>query len=454
MNKIITALMLSAVAATPAWAADAVHPALPANGEVPRGQAASNAPTEMIRVDNCAPDKNKMSAPVRKQLQEVAQHLAGKRNLRLEVAGHADDRRLPGHARNLYGDNVGVSAARAQVAADFLRSQPGFANVAIKSIGKGASEPKAHCDGKMSSVKREACLVPNRRVEILAWYDAEKPVAKAPAVVVAASAVVAVPVTAINAAPAIVASVAPVDVAKVAPVEAAKATPMDASKAASAEATKAAPVSASNAEPAAVAEIAQPAPVAEQTSAPAEAASKGFYVAADLGQARFSNAASAYLANESFYNPLVVRVGGGYRFNEYIGVESGYALVGESSIKSTGTLVFTEKLQTSVFHIAAVGTYAISDNFDVFGKLGLAYNKMDYTFSGTTTTPTSGSGSGSKTNLMFGLGVQYNIDKHYGIRAQYENFGTTSVTASFNNGKSANTDIGVSMIAVGGVYNF
>lgn len=135
-------------------------------------------------------------------------------------------------------------------------------------------------------------------------------------------------------------------------------------------------------------------------------------------------------------------------------MEAGYSLVGDSLLKSTGSVVLTETVKAAVLQVALVDTYSINSRFDVFGKLGLVSTKLDYSYASSTTVPASGSGGGTSTNLMFGIGAQYNINKRYSIRAQYEDFGKTQVTSAFSNGLRVVADIGVTVFSVGGVYNF
>ncbi len=191
-------------------------------------------------------------------------------------------------------------------------------------------------------------------------------------------------------------------------------------------------------------------------AAPAFAANQGGYVAADLGQAVFSGADFAGPnANVSFPNPGTIHLTGGYHFNQNLGLEGGLVAVGDSSVT---TIAFgasaTETLKTSALYVAAVGILPISSKFDLFGKVGLANTKMDYTSTGTLFNNLSV--SGSKTNVMFGLGGQVNFNQHWGLRVQYENFGKTDLAfpAGWVAATAATKSIGLSTFTVGGIYNF
>lgn len=115
--------------------------------------------------------ENFLSQTEREQLQALAARLAGKPNLRLSVIGHADEQRLSPRKKKIYGDNRGLSEARANAAANFLRVQPGWEGVQITTAGKGDSEPLVQCDKQRPVSEYQQCLAPNRRVEIQVWYD-------------------------------------------------------------------------------------------------------------------------------------------------------------------------------------------------------------------------------------------------------------------------------------------
>jgi OmpA-OmpF porin, OOP family len=185
-------------------------------------------------------------------------------------------------------------------------------------------------------------------------------------------------------------------------------------------------------------------------SVPAFAADQGAYVAVDLGKVNYSDTGTVTPPS-----PGSIRFSGGYHFSPNVGVEAGYSTIGDSTTNIYGAgWSQSETLKASSLNIAAVGTYSINDKFDLFGKLGAVNTKLDYTFSGVALTPSSGSGSGTKTNLLIGIGAQYNINKHFGIRAQYEDFGKTKVPVVYNNGATATGEFGLKVVSVGGVYNF
>ncbi|HEY5993902.1 MAG TPA: outer membrane beta-barrel protein [Gallionellaceae bacterium] len=180
-------------------------------------------------------------------------------------------------------------------------------------------------------------------------------------------------------------------------------------------------------------------------SAPAFAANPGGYAAIDLGSATFSGATFGGTGgNLTFPNPGSFHISGGYHFDQNVGVEVGLAGIGDSTINSG---FITETLKSSAFYVAAVGSLPLSSQFDLFGKLGLASTKIDYTSNFFVPA------SASKGNVMFGLGGQYNFSQQFGLRVQYENFGKVEFPAGtiFTNKP---VSVGLSTFTVGAVFSF
>jgi opacity protein-like surface antigen len=189
-------------------------------------------------------------------------------------------------------------------------------------------------------------------------------------------------------------------------------------------------------------------------SAPVFAADPGGYVAVETGIVGLNNARSQLsISTTSFFKNPSITFGGGYRFNQIIGVEAGYLITGNSTIKHNfGSHTITEDLKASALQVAVVGTFPISSKFDAVAKLGTAKVKVDYN-----ATINNGysfdpgfvtSASVSKTNLMFALGGLYNITPHFGIRAQFQDFGKVKLDVV------SAEDISVKAFSVGMLYNF
>ncbi len=163
-------------------------------------------------------------------------------------------------------------------------------------------------------------------------------------------------------------------------------------------------------------------------AAPAFAAVPGPYVALDVQS--WSASSTGSLGNPG----VGARIGGGYRFTQNWGVEVNYAQSGSSS--SVGGASY----KASAFQVAATGTYPINPQFDVFAKLGVSANKIS----------TSGFSlsSTSKTDLLWGIGGQYNINQNWGVRLQYEGLGKGTGSNPGGN------DFSLSTVSLGAVYAF
>lgn len=155
------------------------------------------------------------------------------------------------------------------------------------------------------------------------------------------------------------------------------------------------------------------------------------YVAIDYGTWSMTNAGV-------LPNPGALTFSGGYHFTRNVGVEVGLALIGDSTVLYPGGQ--TNYSQSAV-KAAVVGTLPVAPQLDLFGKLGFD------AISGTYTDTLNGSSSASTTNLMYGIGAQFNIDNHMGVRVQYEVLGKTK--AQFN---AVGAD--VSSFSAGFVYTF
>lgn len=190
------------------------------------------------------------------------------------------------------------------------------------------------------------------------------------------------------------------------------------------------------------------------TSTNAFAADQGLYGYIDYGLYLFSNSPKGNSMDG-------IGIGGGYRFNNYVGVEAGFSIMDVIQDKSpTCPNIFgtcpQESLNASSYQFSLVGT--MPNGF--FIKLGGANTSFDYSYSYTPCflvfcDPTSiGSGSTTKTNPMFGIGWRSDGNQTSYWRVQYEHFGKNKMTINYNNQPSTTSDIGIDVISIGLVHNF
>ena len=92
------------------------------------------------------------------------ENLGNKQNVVVRFVGYSDDVDLSGRAERIYGNQVGLSKARARRVALAIQDALDLPSSAIESDGRGADRPLA----SNATVQGRAL---NRRVEVEFWYD-------------------------------------------------------------------------------------------------------------------------------------------------------------------------------------------------------------------------------------------------------------------------------------------
>jgi OOP family OmpA-OmpF porin len=176
-------------------------------------------------------------------------------------------------------------------------------------------------------------------------------------------------------------------------------------------------------------------------SAPAAAQDAGWYIGAAYGMTSFD------LDTTGITNPTVddsdsgFKIYGGFQFNKHLGAEVGYVDAGKatfsgSAIPSLGIGAFTGDVKVTAITFAGVGTLPLNESFALFGKLGLAAwdAKASASVAGF-----AGSADDSGTDLLYGVGARYNLNKNWGLVLEFE---------------KVDTDEPVSMTSFGVRYKF
>jgi len=135
----------------------------------------------------------------------------------------------------------------------------------------------------------------------------------------------------------------------------------------------------------------------------------------------------------------------GNRFNENLAVEFGFADLGQTTVKGSGTFfgvpaIVSGEWDTSAFFGAVVGVLPVSENFSLFGKAGLAYWDVDLKGAG-------GSESDSGLGWMAGAGLQFDINRTVGLRVEWENYFDVG-----DDNKTGQSD--VQLLSAGVVFRF
>jgi OOP family OmpA-OmpF porin len=124
----------------------------------------------------------------------------------------------------------------------------------------------------------------------------------------------------------------------------------------------------------------------------------------------------------------------GYAFNPFFALEGGYAYLGKSKAdmdfrvngvpasNSVGTFNIAYKMR-AVF-IDGVGTLPLGEKWNLFGRLGLSYNKVSSDFNGEPLTllVSDNDKSKNKFGVKFGAGAGYNFTPAIALRAEWEEY--------------------------------
>lgn len=120
------------------------------------------------------------------------------------------------------------------------------------------------------------------------------------------------------------------------------------------------------------------------------------------------------------------KIFGGYKFNKYFALESGYFDLGEFGYSVTtapaGTLNGNIKLKG--WNFDAVGMLPITEKFSAFGRAGANYAEARDNFSstGAVSVPATLNASKNTYNYKAGLGVQYDFTESIGLRGEVERY--------------------------------
>ena len=118
----------------------------------------------------------------------------------------------------------------------------------------------------------------------------------------------------------------------------------------------------------------------------------------------------------------------GYKFNDYLGIEGAYNLLGTAKSENSG-----DNFTSEVTAISLSGVLSLPNDIggiSPFVKVG--YNQLSTTFN--YSSDSSDTEKDAVYNLQYGVGADYNLDDFF-IRLEYEIFGET--------GLDGNTSIGL-----------
>ncbi len=136
------------------------------------------------------------------------------------------------------------------------------------------------------------------------------------------------------------------------------------------------------------------------------------YIGAGLGQFMYEEDVPPFGSFDE--SDTAWKIFGGYRFNDYFAVEGGYADLGEPEDTLSGINV---ELDIDAFVVEAVGFVPLGQQFELFGKLGVASWDAKATASAG---GVSASADDDGTDLAWGVGGKFGVAPNFDIRAEWE----------------------------------
>ena len=187
-----------------------------------------------------------------------------------------------------------------------------------------------------------------------------------------------------------------------------------------------------------------PAAVAQQSS------SSYYYIGGGIGQARaeinderitrplFGTGLTATNINRDNHD-TAYKLFGGYQFNQNFALEGGYFNLGKFgfSARTASLGTFNGRVKIQGFNLDLVGTLPVTERFSVFARAGAQAAKTGDTYSGST--PISGfnpSPSKREVNYKAGVGLQYEVNPSFLVRAEAERYRLSDTV-----GKKGNADM-------------
>lgn len=190
------------------------------------------------------------------------------------------------------------------------------------------------------------------------------------------------------------------------------------------------------------------------------AADSGWLAGASLGQssAKMDDAriiaqlqgaglsATNFITDDSDF---AFKIFGGYKFNKYFALESGYFDLGRFDFNATtspaGT--YSGKIKLRGLNFDAVGFLPFTEKLSGLGRIGFNYAQARDNFgsSGAVATPADASPSNRDLNYKMGLGLQYDFTKSVAMRGEWERYRINDAVGN---------DGDVDMISLGVVVSF
>jgi len=193
---------------------------------------------------------------------------------------------------------------------------------------------------------------------------------------------------------------------------------------------------------------------------PALAVDSGFYLGGNVGQSvshldesgmtnRVAGPGLSITSVNRDNRDIGYKLYGGYQANDYFSLESGWFDLGRHNFTSTttpaGSLIGNVKIRG--MHLDAILRLPLTDQFSVFGRGGMTYAQSRDSFSttGALALPANPNPNKWAWNPKYGVGVEYDVTRSLGIRAEAERYRINDAT-----GGKGNVDLN----SLGLIYRF
>lgn len=165
------------------------------------------------------------------------------------------------------------------------------------------------------------------------------------------------------------------------------------------------------------------------------AADGGWYAGVGVGSAKYKDMSSAAAELDALLlaefgitatstvddSDTAWKLFAGYRFNKNFALEGSYADLGNAGLSYTapgGTA--SGSWEGKAWSFAALGILPVTEQFEVFGKVGVHHWNVDLSLTATDgVDPFAISWDDNGTNWLYGLGASYSLTKNIAVRADW-----------------------------------
>jgi OOP family OmpA-OmpF porin len=144
----------------------------------------------------------------------------------------------------------------------------------------------------------------------------------------------------------------------------------------------------------------------------------GWYIGATIGQSKVKEWCDGLGPGVSCSDTGTAwRVLGGYQVNRNFAAELGYHDLGSVDASDPSASV---KAEANAWELVALGQWPFTNQFSVYGKAGLYRGEVK----ASATVPGFGSGSTSETNtdITYGVGVRFDLNRNLALRGEWQRY--------------------------------